>query len=418
MVVLISFPGYPLLAAAAAIIGVSSTMPSLGMRTVNVVLSIILIYKFFNTRRPAFTKNIILLLTLFWSAYLMRIAYDTSVFSSSLGQEPSFYWIWSIGGCLIPMLALALRPQRTEQADFFGVLYLTTALAAGLAFFAASGAVVDQTGIAQQTGRMRIGNTLNPISLGHLGAMLVILSVWAFIFHRPWRSPKMHVALLAGGSIGFYLLFAANSRGPVVATFICMAAVLLSVEFRYKFIISIFFGVIAISAIPMARYLEENYNITALSRLFGATIAEQAESSSRLDLFASALDGFWASPWVGYAMEDPITASYPHNVIVESYMALGVVFGTLFVLLFVILGAHALKILRHYPQYGWPGLLFLQYGIGAQFSGSLYGATYMWCAMGLLVSVSLRHPREVSPYPPPYYAGGRYVAHPATRRRF
>lgn len=390
LVVIISFPGYPLLAGSAALLGANNTALSIGMRSVNVVLSIFIILYSLNSARPAFSKKALTLLVVFWIFYLLRITYDTVFFGYRLGQEPTYYWIWSVGGCLVPMLALALRPQSIEDtARVFSSFYLFTFIAVLVALFATSGTVITDVGVAQETGRMRVGNTLNPISLGHLGATMVVLSVWAFTFHRQWCTLIMRLALLIGAGAGFYLLVAANSRGPVVATFICLAIVLLSVNFRYKFGISLFAAVFAISIIPMARYIEDTYGITSMSRLFGMTVEDQVTSSSRLDLISSALDSFWTSPFIGYAIEDPSTRSYPHNVIVEAYLALGVVVGSLFVVILLMMGLRAFKILKRYPQYGWPSLLFLQYAIGAQSSGSLYSSTYMWCSIGLLVSFAM-----------------------------
>lgn len=397
LVIIISFPGYPLIAAASTLMGLNNTALSIGMRSVNVFLCIILILHYLNSSRSVVTRRILFLLTLFWSAYLVRIAYDTVLIDPKLGQDASFYWIWSVGGCLIPMLGLALRPMHICQSErMFAGLYLTTLFAAVIAVFATSAMVISDMGIAQETGRMRIGQTLNPISLGYLGATLLILSVWAFCFHRPWWRAKLRILLLSGCTVGFYLLIAANSRGPIVATFVCLVIVLLSVEFRYKIGILIFSVGFSIIVVPVAKYLEANHGITAFSRLFGKTVEDHVTSSSRLDLFASALEAFWISPLVGSALEDPITGSYPHNVIVEAFMALGIVFGTVFVVISVVMCVRAFRIIKRCPQFGWPSLLFFQFFIGAQFSGSLYASTYMWCAIGLLTSCSLRSEKEVS----------------------
>ncbi|WP_371347708.1 O-antigen ligase family protein [Ancylobacter sp. IITR112] len=406
-VLIMSFPGYPLVAAFATLTGLPSTPLSLGMRALNFCLALLLIVGGIARRRGRSASVLLLLLGLFWAAYVVRLYVDTLYEPLFLGKEVSYYWVWAVGGCLVPMLGLAMRTNRPEQADdYFRWLYLATFAGSFLSVFLATGTVSNEAGIEYESGRMRL-EALNPIALGHLGAMLVVLSAWALLFHRPWSRGSRRLFLLLGLAVGCYVLLAANSRGPVLAVLACFLFLLSFVSFRYKFAVMAFLLVGALAAVPLSVYLQEAHNINAFGRLFGMSLEQHAQQSSRLDLFDSALEMFWTNPWLGGALEDPTTLSYPHNVIVESLMALGLFVTLLFIGVLAGLGARAALLFRRYPNYGWPALLLLQYFVGAQFSGSLYGSTFMWCAIGLVLSFGDYAPekaprlsRNLMPLPP------------------
>jgi hypothetical protein len=392
-VFLISFPGYPLLVGAANVAGLSgsaSSMASLAIRALNVGLAVLLILGGLGRRRDNSSNILLVMLTLFWLAYFVRIFFDTIYSPQDLWQSPSYYWIWAVGGCFIPMLALALWPQRIDETDtLFSWLYMATFAACLLAFFAASGSRIDNIGQLAETGRARIGDDrLNPISLGHLGATLVVQSIWALVFFRHWRSRAMRLFLLAGLGVGFYVLMMANSRGPIIAALACLAIIILFSPARYKVSVLLLSGVVVASIVPLAHYLEETYDITTFSRLFGMTLSQQADQSARLELYADALRGVLESPLVGSWLEIP-GVGYPHNFILESYMATGVFFGSLLVISVLLLCRRAVSVLLNNMQAGWVSLLFFQHLIGAQFSGALYGSTYMWTSASLLMSLCI-----------------------------
>ncbi|MEW9613619.1 O-antigen ligase family protein [Shinella sp. S4-D37] len=389
-VLLISFPGYPLVVAAASLIGLESSVISLVMRSVNVVLATALIVLCYNSRRNRSANTIICLFLIFWSAYIFRIFFDTLLFPAPLGKELSFYWIWAIGGCFLPMLGLALKPCGAKQADqYFRWFYLATLLTGILAIFSASGAMENDTYGLYETGRMRISDDrLNPISLGHFGAMLMVQSIWAIVFFRVWSGVYWKCILFFGFISGLYLLASANSRGPVVASLACIVVVVIFSPPRYKSLILLFSVFFGISIMYISIYLEDAHNISAFSRVFGGSPSQQAEQSLRPYLYSRALDVFAQNPWLGGALEDSVTLSYPHNVILESLMAVGLFFGGIIIFCFSSLLYYSFFFINYFIRSGWFCLIFIQYFIGSQFSGSIYGSTYLWCSVGLLISLS------------------------------
>jgi len=397
-VFLLCFPGYPLLVGIIDIVGlpgaVSSTA-SLVMRLLTVVLAGALILGGLGRRRDNSSSYLIMVLAVFWLAYLVRMFYETIYQPQDLWQDPSYYWMWSIGGCLLPMLGLALYSRSIEDADgLFKWFYAATFTAGALALLVASEVRVDGAGNMVETGRARIADDrLNPISLGHLGAMLVLHSLWALVFFRRWRTTLMRLLLLAGLCSGLYILMMANSRGPILVTIVCLAIIVLFAPSRYKFWLLILSGIAVASIVPIALYLEHAANISVFTRLFGATLSEHAEQSMRLQLYSKALEGFLQSPWIGSSLE-VASGGHPHNVIIELFMATGVFFGLIFTVFLGWLFIRGYYLITQFSTFSWPALLFFQYLIGAQFSGSFYNSTYLWASIGLLISLRLHDNRR------------------------
>jgi len=395
-VLLISFPGYPMIAAGANLIGIESTTVSLVVRTVNAALAAALVLSCYNRPRSLSSNLVILLCLVFWAFYLFRIFLDTIYAPAPLGQDLSYYWIWAVGGSLLPMLGLALKPCRPEQADqYFRWFYLATLFAGLLALLSATGSMESDLYGVYATGRMRISdNRLNPIALGHLGAMLALQSIWALLFFRTRRNIIQIVSTLIGLCIGFYILLAANSRGPILAFAACMIFIILYTNLRHKIFIFSIAGIVILTFVPLADYLEQTQNIPVFSRLFGTSLSENAEQSMRPYLYNRAITIFVENPWFGGALEDPLVLSYPHNVIIESFMATGVLFGIVFLCLIFLAFWISSNLLNRSYRFGWISILYIQYIVGAQFSGSLYGSTYLWCAIGLIMSASNINLRE------------------------
>jgi O-antigen ligase len=80
---------------------------------------------------------------------------------------------------------------------------------------------------------------------------------------------------------------------------------------------------------------------------------------------------------------------YPHNVIVEAFMATGTFGGTAFLLLVLIALYRAIRMIRLDPIMAWVPICFLQQLIGAMFSGGLYSNVPLWGMMGIMLGSDL-----------------------------
>jgi O-antigen ligase len=112
----------------------------------------------------------------------------------------------------------------------------------------------------------------------------------------------------------------------------------------------------------------------------------------RIELMQNAWSQFLDAPAFGSALVELKSGFYPHNVIIESFMATGLPGGMAFTVLVVATSLAALRISWSNSPIAWVGLIYLQYLSGAQVSGALSTSDTMWCYMcAVIVLYSWRY---------------------------
>lgn len=382
----LSVAGYSLLAAAAAALDYSDSLLSLLLRSVIVLLASILLIKAAGRRSNSATFVLMVLAGAFWFLYSLRIIYSTLLSLEPLSRSSGDYYMWAFGACLLPMLAAARsvpNPGSLKSAFRFtyGLLFCAVVLAAAFG----SSMVLTQASDLENTGRLRL-EMLNPISLGHLGVTLAVFSVWRLMHRdkgikRRWQGNSL---LMTGILLGFYIMVAANSRGPIIAASCCFLFIIASSNLRRKSILLLMGACIVILSFPLITYLDEALGISAFDRLFSSDVATD---SSRQLLYEGAFREFSMSPFTGGGLEVRGLQTYPHNLVMEAFMATGIFGGLFFLLLIVCLSLSTFRLYKKNPEGGWIPLLFVQYLIASQFSGAIYSSTYFWLAVGLLIGL-------------------------------
>lgn len=377
----LSLAGYPFVAAVSNALGMASTNYSLAMRIFIIVLSGILLVK--NGSLLLRAGWVGYAVVVFWVFYFLRIYADVSNPYLSLFRSASDYWMWSLGACLIPMLALSTVSRECSIAESMQLCFWLALSAAILAVVFGSATAVASSGLEYESGRLRL-NSLNPISAGHLGLSLLIVSVWkAFAGARGLRE----LSALIGIAIGFYLLLASASRGPLVAFILVAFFYLSSLRSKKLLIVMPLFCVVALGTFFAIESLENQGQFTLLSRILaGASGADEAVSE-RVIAIRGGVKQFLEDPIFGSSLEERVTGLYPHNVFLEALMATGILGGALF-LFFALFGVRAsFSILRKRSDLGWVPLIYIQYLVGAQFSGAIYSSTIFWAFLGIVFGI-------------------------------
>ncbi len=226
---------------------------------------------------------------------------------------------------------------------------------------------------------------LNSISLAQVSAAVFLTAVVAMSRAEHRRS----VALLALLSIVATLVFLyANSRGPILAL-LAATVFLVATDFR-----KVPFLLPGLVTVPI--WLAVNFKGTSvvrdgsdgvagrLGQLADAvkgveiqvdgvpTIAGDASLALRWDALQSGVDGFLRNPLLGSYFVDPGKAIglYPHNLIVETAMALGVV-GL--VLLAISMYQAAIATFRVVSTHHLLAVLFVQTAAMSMVSGAILG---------------------------------------------
>jgi O-antigen ligase len=392
--------GFPIVAAISAQLGIRSTPLSIGVRATIVVISLLALL---HARPPQVNlgsvAGILLLSSLFfWVFYLLRILSYTLLYADQLLHPPMHYWMWTVGSSFLPFLAVALARTVPEgltlaRIVLFGALATTLLIIPNASTQMISGSrIVD-------VGRLQL-DSLNPISLGRLGVVLLVLTMWSFLYDPIFRrSMFLKCVGLSAFVLALYLLILSGSRGPVVA--LASAIVFLGCSLSLRRTIQ-FSGVVALlgaAIFVLATLLDSSQFETTIDRYLSAMEIRDAASIARIQSYSGAWSVFKEHPVLGFGMEEPTTGFYPHNVVLEAFMATGIIGGVLLVCTLCLALYLSFRLLR--TGHGWVALLFGVFLAQSMFSGSLYQAGELWVLIAMVMLVSRRggllHPAARQP---------------------
>lgn len=390
----VAIAGYPFLASTTALMGVGNTLPSLIMRTILIVLCLIPLLRLRKPAKPSWGDTITALYLSFWLIYFLRLYHSTLLDGERLPRPDSYYWIWAVGACFVPFLAISTRSLELNFRRMFVCIYMLTAAACIFASSQASTTVL-RNGIEMTRDRVQL-EALNPISLGHLGATAVLLALYQ-IFILPstrrrliWLSSSIFLI-----SFGAYLIFMSGSRGPLLALIIGMLVLIITQPVKKMIKISFSFLTMTVLILPRLLEIANNTSISSLYRFRAALTGEDDGSQGRLSSYESALEVFSNSAFIGGGLVEPQTQTYPHNFILEALMSTGIVGGIPLILAATACLVLSILLPLRDKAMAWLGLLHIQAFVGAMFTGAVYNITLYWTTAALIASVmSVEHVRK------------------------
>jgi O-antigen ligase len=320
---------------------------------------------------------------LFWILYLMRLMYDGAMQPSALKLPLSEYISFALGASLLPALAMAGR----HALDMAERLFVPLLVACVIGLLLNLWAIFFHQGLLAQLQLSELraeSETLNPITIGHLGATVVLLAVWQLLEPAQTRARKRILLPVLLILIGLASLAASGSRGPVLALlFALLAAFAVLGRRSLRLLLALIAIALLVGLLASKGGLDlELESLFLFERLSGAAFVDE----ERAQLLAEGWQAFQTHPLTGAGTE-PL-ATYPHNIVLESFMAVGIVGGIAFSTVFVLALIHAVKLVRAHPRLSWLSLLLLQYAVGAMFSGSLSQSTALWLLMTLVVGAA------------------------------
>lgn len=375
---LLNLFGYPLIGLIATIADIDSVFASIPLRAVTLTVSL---YVIVCTARRARWWRRNAWLAAFWIVYLLRLIYDSTVVQLPGAAEALGVFV---GISLVPSVAsgsagmLALGPNRGARFLAFCGGFICALTVIIYLFDLGAARTID----ADNTGGRLAFEAVNPITLGHVGASTLIALV---SLSRGKMSATDGLFVLAIAVLATWTLLLAGSRGPIVAL-ACSVAFFALATGRIGWVLA--FGVGLGSALI--------YTDSVILERF-STATTDLSGLERLIIQGNAIVQFLASPLYGSAYVELESMEYPHNLFIETAMALGI--GGLLILL--VLLARAMRL-------AWRGigmgqtlvpLLFIQYFVGAQFSGSLWGGAPLWLTLALLGSLPPSGRRAVAQRP-------------------
>jgi hypothetical protein len=357
--------GYPLAGLAAVFAGLPSWMMSYPFRLVVVGFSAWLMVRFARLQPRG---RIPALLAVFWLLYVGRLLVDMASGPPGAAEALFFFALTT----LIPMIVLARMAPHWDDALAARAVFLVGTAICGGGVLLGTGVIVSDRQL-EITTRLFL-DTVNPVTFGHVAASTLIAAAAL----TPYRSRKISgLLLLIGSVLALWCLVLAGSRGPILG--LAVSALFIALAQRRL-------GLLAV--LPIIGAVLVMAGVDEIVERFSALGSTEVDASvlERLVLQANAIDIFLANPLLGGAFAEFDLFSYPHNVFLETAMALGIV-GLAILFTLVLRSLHQVRIRLQQGQVLLP-LLFMQYFVGIQFSGSLWGSSPFWACMALLL---LRH---------------------------
>lgn len=309
-------------------------------------------------------------LLVFWVIYTFRLAWDAVAVGRPGAGEAMFMFLFL---SVFPALAVGVGGgNRISERDAAWRLGLLGSLACLLALLMqAFGWGIDQTLDSKWSEGRLAFVSVNPITLGHAGCT-VLICVMCLAGYRSNVVEKIFIVSMA--ILGCACLMAAGSRGPLVSLVICVLLVFLRAR---RPVFSLVAGALLVAAM-----IYEGANL--LERI-GNAAGEDKSSQERLLLLANAIQQFVENPLFGGAYVEPISGEYPHNIFVESAMAMGIP-GLLLMAAIIAVAFRSAWVQLSVGRILVP-LVCVQYMVAAQFSGSLWGAAALWVTLVMTARV-------------------------------
>lgn len=366
--------GYPVAGLAASALNWDSLIASVPLRVAVLVLSL---WVWVRNRNPGDHPGQAWLVG-FATLYMIRLVWDAAINSVPGAAEAIVFYLLTV---LVPALALWRGVHALDERQAVRLMFGTGTLICTVALVMHLLGIGQDRSLTEATGRLSF-EALNPISLGHAAATTLIAAMC--MMHKSTRASTIPW-LLAGSTVAAVLLMLAASRGPLLC--LVFAALVFATATRRWHWLLLFSVTILPWFIDVDAELWQRFT----------NIEEDDSALERLLLQANAIDQFVGSPFLGSAFVESEFLTYPHNLFIETGMALGFV-GL--VLLLVLL-RHMLGSMVRQLRSGLllVPLLFLQYFVSAQLSGAIYGNAALWATASVLIGCQARRRRTRPPAP-------------------
>jgi hypothetical protein len=359
-----------------------------------VVLSIILFLKALLEKNHILRSTELIPLYLFLIFYVFRLIHDLFISPIQLyydGDDETvrnsmFYILQFFGIIFIPIFGtLSLNLKKINYELVFKIIYTIIYLALLIS-------ILDQYQNPDLSSFRSTGSlTLSVLLYGHFGVSLILLSIFKFIRNRRLY---VNIILLSGMVLGLISLSVSGSRSPVISL---LAGVIFILYSRYSklkssLILCLFTIILYFFGIYFAQIINLYFPNILFERLIYAYeflgITDQARNQYLID----GIREFYQNPLFGNGFlltNYNSQGSYPHNLIIESFMATGIFGGSLFTYLVL----KTLFLTQKFSQLdsSWLCILFIQFFFFGMFSGNLFSSFLFWNLLIIINSMNIRY---------------------------
>jgi len=373
--VVLLFAGYEFFSAIVSIFigNTESPIINIGYRGVSAIVCLFVIFNNFRIKHRPRNQTIVLLLYLFWSLLILRFI-DDMYLSSEISILPSIRtrtWLYMVILTIMPMISVSLSIEQIDFNKAFKWITILIIVAVIIAFFQNFNYEPDELDEISRVSTEGLGS----IGSGHMALTAIILSACHLI-----NSGKKHaiITIVFFGIIvlSTIVMLRTGSRGPLLALFgvgivfaisktkrpILWLIVLAVFALFYNQIIDLLLNAIR----PVAPNLYSRFTFKA---------ENGGQFESRMFNYLSAIDAFRENPIIGkqFAIYLPGREMiYAHNLFLDSIMQLGIIGGTM--ILVIVVGTMRLvyRLIRQGRCIMWICLIFVQKFFYLMLSSSFY----------------------------------------------
>jgi O-antigen ligase len=296
------------------------------------------------------------LVLIFFSLYSVRLYYDAFI-DPLQGAEFAFTFYVSV--VLTPCLAMAVATDGYDETKFaLSTFWVGSVACVSIALLDAIGWGVSRL---EDTGRLSF-DALNPITVGFTGlfTLLAIIALWR-------QRPRLIPMFLIAGAFAIYSIIEAASRGPAAAGAFAIALLALG---RRNFLL--FALLLAASAYLV--YFADDGSLELLNRFEG--VGTDVSSSERLFFIQNGIREALDHPLFGHAYAETVTFNSPHNLIVESGLAIGLLGAAIMAVIYFQMIWRAWLLAK--AEHGFLASLLCCAFVNANLSASLWSSLDFW----------------------------------------
>lgn len=394
LILLLSIFGYTIVAMLALMTGIENQFASILYRFFIVLLSFGIIFTFglsvLESKRRISAYLFMFLLFSFFLFFSFRASLDSFIRASEIDSSAlSMFWVFLFGVTFLPTVAVSIGWRSFAAQNTFlcssGVMLGLIAVSMILFLWG------YQNGFNTLIGGRIEFDTLNPISMGHVGASLLI---FAFSYYQTTRSSFIYKSsiLLFSVALGAVLIVAAGSRGPILSIF---SVFLFAVAFSPRLSFYGKLGFLIFVVLFLVAVLILFGDAMIVSRVTTGLFDDPARIKIFTDSFAILKNNFL----VGGGIMNMDT--YPHNFILESFVVVGFFGGVVYLLINILALYASVQVYKKKISFVVP-MLFVQYFVAGLFSGTIHEAAVFWMTLAILFLLIYINATSVS---------GRFVKH-------
>ena len=393
----------PITSTVPVLLTINSTPINLGLRVIYLSISLYIILGACLKKQSKYLTLWGWLFLLFWVMYSIRLLYDIEIRGIQSTYPKFKFYTLAYGSGFIAALGTLLNTRYIDLSAAKKWMYNTVFLA-NMSIFLMVFYLFKTLNPLQLALRVNFSiqldrntlmeNVLNPIAISYQGEVMALLSIYFLLFEKHSFLKKIFFRI--GMLLGLYILIVGGSRGPLVSFSLLLIFLLLCKMYRARKTALYYAKLIVVPIISIAFFI-----LFIVPRIPWEKIAIFNRMVSWLeDDYTNSLDNRderyeWA--WQAF-LDNPIFGSqfvdlyngYPHNIVLESLMALGLIGGSVLIsLILSVLYKVFFDVINH-GKLIFFSILALSQILACMTSGSLYAAYPMWIVLAFFGALSYK----------------------------